>query len=189
MFFIVNMLRVFARTRALQIVLWIVAGIGLLVVGVVLLVYGFEGLALPYTSTAGLFVPGMFAAGVLSASLKKAYGAYYGIYVVVMSIVYVVSKMFGAGLALASLLAVHVPSGLIIIFVPVIFALRGLHVLALTSIGGLLISIAGAALASLAAGSPLIPAELVLLIATPIIFLSALLITIGLMRCRKWMGE
>ncbi len=58
----------------------------------------------------------------------------------------------------------------------------------LTSIGGVLISIAGVALAALTLGSPILPADTVLLVIVPSVFTSTLLMTLGLMLTRPWLG-
>ncbi|MEM4288283.1 MAG: hypothetical protein QXV97_05700 [Candidatus Caldarchaeum sp.] len=187
--FIAYVLRAYVKTRSIQLILWAAAAAALLAVGSTLLLYGFEGLALPYTSIVGMFTPGLLAAGLISALIKKNFGVYYAVYTIMIAGIYAATRAVGWGFAIALLLAIHVPSGLLLIFLPAIAAFRGIKPLALTSIGGLLISVAGVALATMAVGRPLLPVELVLQIATPIIFLSTLLITLGLIMGKTWIRE
>jgi|GEM_PF-4816811 hypothetical protein len=177
--------RAFMRTRSLQYVLWMGAIVALLVVASTLLLFDFAGLQLPYTTAVGMFIPGLFAAGILSAGFRSRHGAYYALYVTVVTIAYLILKWAG-GPYLLTLLAVHVPSSLIIITIPSYAAGRGSKFLFLTSVGGALISVAGVALAALAAGFPIFPPTVVLSIAAPIIFSSAFLMTLGLMLTKGW---
>ena len=166
--------------------LWILSILSLFIVGGALLLYGFDGLTLFSTPIAGMLVPGLFAAGVLAAAYKGKYGAYYAVYTVLATAAYAVLVWVG-GDSLPALLAVHVPSGLLIVFVPAIFAVRGRAALWLTSVGGVLISVAGVSLAAISLGSPILPADTVLLLAVPIIFLSTLFMTLGLMLTKQWL--
>jgi hypothetical protein len=173
--------------RSVQAVFWILAVLALFVVGASLLLYDFTGLQLLSTALAGMFVAGLFAAGVLAAGYKSVYGTYYAAYVTLMAAVYGVLKVVG-GPFLLSLLAVHIPSGLIIVIGPAIAAIKGRPALWLMSLGGFLISVAGVALTTLSIGTPILPVDIVLLISVPIIFLSALLMTLGPMLTKQWLN-
>ncbi len=50
----------------------------------------------------------------------------------------------------------------------------------LFTLGGLVIGIGGLALASITAGAPLLPLELVILLLHPLLFISVILISIGI---------
>jgi hypothetical protein len=185
--FIVYVGRAFAKKRSVQDILWILSIVALCVVGVALLLYDFAGLQLLSTAVAGMFVAGFFAAGVLAAGYGGRFGTYYVVYVTLMVALYGILKWVG-GPFLPPLLAVHVLSGLIIVFLPAIAAIRGRPALWLTSLGGFLISVAGVALTALSMGNPILPADIVLLIAVPIVFLSTLFMTLGPMLTRQWLA-
>lgn len=175
------------KKGGIQNVFWVLATLALLLVTSTLLLYDFAGLQFFYVPVAGMFVAGLFAAGMLAASYRGRFGVFYAAYVLLLVVAYLLLKELG-GLYLPALLAVHVPSGLIVVLAPAFAAIRGLRVLWLTSIGGVLISVAGMALAALAVGAPLLPASLVLFLVAPIILSSTFLMTLGLMLTRKWLG-
>jgi hypothetical protein len=180
-------LRAYAKKGAVQTLLWALAMLALLVVGATILLYDFAGLQLPHTSPTGMFVPGLLAAGVLAAAYRPRWGIYYGVYVLLMTLVFIAVRATG-GPYTPALLTVHVPSGLIIIIVPAWMAVRGLRSLALSSVGGVLIAIGGMALAALSGGRPILPLEVVLVVLTPIVFFSTFLITLGFLLTGRWMG-
>jgi hypothetical protein len=186
-FFIVYVGRAFVRKRSVQDILWILSIVALFIVGAALLLYDFAGLQLFSTAVAGMFVAGFFAAGVLAAEYRGRFGTYYAVYVILMVVVYGVLKWVG-GPFLPPLLAVHVLSGLIIVVLPAIAAIHGRRALWLVSLGGVLISVAGVALTALSMGSPILSANIVLLIAVPIIFLSTLFMTLGPMLTKQWLN-
>lgn len=171
----------------IQNAIWATAAFALLLILSTLLLNGFAGLELHYVPVAGMFVAGLFASGMLSASYGRRLGVIYAVYVLLLVISYLLLKAMGS-FYLPALLAVHVPSGLIVVLVPALAAIRGLRALWLTSIGGALISIAGMSLAALAFGRPMIPADLLLSLVAPIVLLSTILMTSGLMLTKKWIG-
>ena len=58
----------------------------------------------------------------------------------------------------------------------------------MTSLGGILISVAGVALAALDMNWTFLPQDLVLTIAAPIIFLSTAFMSLGIMLAKSWLA-
>lgn len=170
--------------------LWAIAAIVFFLAGLLLALGGLAVLGAPYVPVVAAFIPALFADGALFVAFKKkTYGTYYLAYVVIMIIVLAVTKAMNlAAIATPVLIAIHAPSGLIIFLLPLIMAFtkRASVSSSLVGLGGLLIGIGGVALATLGTSAPLLPAALVLGIIAPLLFLVALLFTLGILATPGW---
>jgi hypothetical protein len=175
------------RKATVQSYLWVFGALAIMAISLVLLFNGLAGLDLRYTPVLGMLFAGLFAAGVMSASTRRDYGEVYAFLVLLAVLVYVDQKEVG-GFYLWPLIAVHAVSGLAIIVAPAVAAARGTKSLWLTSIGGVLISVVGVALAATDLGWAFLPADLLATLASPLIFLSTALMTTGIMLARGWLG-
>ncbi|MEB3860438.1 MAG: hypothetical protein LRS43_04435 [Desulfurococcales archaeon] len=169
--------------------LWVIAGLGFLFVSAGLAISGLEALENPLTPFIGALYPGFLASGIIAAN--TGYWRPYVAFVIAMLALMSIGKASGVeALMGASEGILHSVSGLVIIFMPLYYVYKKISpsISVLVSVGGLLISIGGVALASIAAGSPLLPPDLVISILHPVLFLSALTISLGLYTSRALKG-
>jgi hypothetical protein len=169
--------------------LWVVAGIGFLFVSAGLALWGLDALENPLTPFVGALYPGFMAAGIVAANTR--YWRHFVAFVLAMLGLMLAGKAGGSeALMGASEGILHSASGLTIIAVPLYYVYKRLSPPAgvLVSIGGLLISVGGVALASIAAGSPILPPDLVISILHPVLFSSAIIMALGLYASRALRG-
>lgn len=180
----------YRRRKHIHGLLWAIAALVFFVAAALLALGGLGVLDEPYVPVAAAFIPAFFADGVLFAAFKKrTYGTYYLAYVVAMIVVLALSKALNlAAIASFVLIAIHAPSGLIIFLLPLImvFTKRASMSGSLVGIGGLLIGIGGMALATLETRIPLLSAAFLLEIIAPLLFLVALLFTVGILATPGW---
>ncbi|AGK61890.1 hypothetical protein Asulf_01924 [Archaeoglobus sulfaticallidus PM70-1] len=167
----------YSRTKQISALLWTIAAASFLVISIALAVMGLNALQLAVTPYLGSIYPGLLAAGII-ASKSKAWRYYFAFVIVALVLMAAGSE----GLVKISRVLLHSVSGLIIVFLPLVFAVKRLAPASsiFVSIGGLLISIGGLALATLMAGKPLLPFETVVFILHPLLFLSAFVMAAGL---------
>jgi hypothetical protein len=100
---------------------------------------------------------------------------YYLAFIVLMLLLFGVtsSSIFQIGL--------HSVSGLVIVLLPIAYiAKKQANVTALLfTLGGVTISVGGMALATISAGKPILPIELVIQLLHPLLFISAFLLALG----------
>jgi hypothetical protein len=120
------------------------------------------------------------ALGVIAIKYKE--WRYYLAFIFLMLILIAIGNIQASMLKTMSQVSLHTISGLIIIVLPVIYTIKkyvpaGFLILAL---GGITIGIGGMALASIAAGKPILPLELVIRLLHPILYTSAFLLALGI---------
>ena len=170
-----------ARRSPIPGILWVVSALGFLFVSLGLAVWGLGALEIAATPVIGALYPGFLATGILAWRFRV--WRYYLAFTLAMLALMAAGIAIGyRPLAGASQGVLHSLSGLIIVLAPIYYAVRGLApgYSILVSLGGLLISVGGLALAAIAVGSPILPLELVVFILHPILFLSALIMASGL---------
>jgi len=134
--------------------------IGLLVLGVLSLVLaatGYEALGLAVAPVLGALPPLLMSLGVVYVALPR-YWKWYLIFVIVGIVAIAAVRQ--------AVMVFHPVAGLILLALPVYAVIKKVAppYFSLVSIGALLIGVGGVALATIAAGRPLLPLELVLAI-------------------------
>jgi len=167
--------------KELKYVFWLISGISFLVIGLALAIMGLnDALAFPGTIYLGSIYPSFLAIGILFDKEEK-WGRYYLIFTLIMLVLIGAGQATGTVLKTIAQVTLHATSGLIIVFLPLLYYFKGeLHEDYLFfSIGGIVIGIGGLALATLIAGKPLLPFDLVVMLLHPLLFISAFLIALS----------
>lgn len=167
--------------RSLEYISWLISSIAFFVLSLALVVIGLKALELPYTVYLGSIYPSFLALGLLIHGKSK--WRYYLYFIIIMFLLIVIGQVTMRALKIVSQVTLHSVSGLIIVFLPLIyFVLKKWPVkYLLFSLGGITIGIGGLALASISAGAPILPPELVVALLHPLLFTSVILISIGIL--------
>ncbi len=175
------------KSRSISKLLWSISFLILGLSTALISAYGLSVLSIPLVAPLDTLIPGLLAAG-LVMSRRKMLGVYFLLYVfLVFSALFALAAEFGA-LAAPYVMLVHFPSGLIIFLLPIYLVIKrrvafeGL----LVGAGGLLIGIAGIALATLSTNFQILPASLVLEIIAPVFLAMTILFTLGLLATPTW---
>ncbi len=171
----------YIRKRHVAPIMWLISGISFLIIAVALALMRLDALQLPVTPYLGSLYPGLLAVGIIGA--KTRYWKHYLVLVVVLlALIAIGTAASMATIATASRVALHSISGLVIVVLPLVFVAKKASPPSsiLVSLGGLLISVGGLALATLMAGRPLLPFETVIYLLHPLLFLSVLIMALGL---------
>ncbi len=176
------------RAVSAKVILWMLATIAIVALALMPFISDFVEAQSRYTPMIGMLIPGLFAAGILATFYKRNGAALYTIYVLALLAAYIDLKDTG-GPYLVALLAAHVPSSIVILAGSVLAATRASKGLWLTFLGASLISAYGITLAMADVGVALISSNLAQSITIPILFLSTVLLTSGLMASGKWMAS
>ena len=147
--------------------LWLVGSSAFLLVSLALVVMGIDALGLEVTPLLGSVYPAFIAAAVASA---RGYGLHYSGFAVAMLALIALGITTGVdALKGASHGVLHSASGLVIVLAPIYYYLKGLagRAALLVSLGGVVISIGGLALAAIAMGREILPLDLVIFILHP----------------------
>lgn len=180
----------FMRRRGYHRLTWAAASLALFLITFLLALEGLAALAEPYTPVVGALAPGLLAAGLLQATFRdRGWGASYTGFIIFFDIAMassIVAQM--RGLTTPLLLAIHIPSGVIIFLLPLITAAirRTTATSSLIGLGGLLMGAAGIALAMLQAGVPLLPAPLLLDVIAPLFLAVIALFAAGILLTPEW---
>jgi len=160
---------------------WLISAIAFLILSVALVTLGLDALSLPVTPYLGSIYPSFLALGIIMIRYKKGWLYYLG-FILLMLILMAIGSAAYPAIKTTSQIVLHSISGLIIVFLPLYYVVRKKtpSPFIITSLGGITIGIGGLALASIIAGKPLLPIDLVVQILHPILALSALLIAIGI---------
>jgi len=162
----------YRKKRGLAYLFWLVSGLAFLLISTALLISGLAALELPITPYLGSVYPAFMALGLIAMRYSWKY---YLAFIVLMLLLFGVtsSSIFQIGL--------HSVSGLVIVLLPIAYiAKKQANVTALLfTLGGVTISVGGMALATISAGKPILPIELVIQLLHPLLFISAFLLALG----------
>jgi len=167
--------------KSLEYIIWSISGLTFLIIAIALVAMSLDALSLPYTVYLGSIYPSFLALGLLYK--KEGYWKYYLYFIILMIILIAAGQVALPQLKVGAQVALHAISGLIIVFLPIIEVLvrKEWHAYYLLfSLGGIVIGIGGLALASIVAGAPILPFELVVMLLHPLLFISAFLIALGI---------
>lgn len=167
--------------------LWVVSFAILCAVAAGVSLYGLGFLSQPLVNPVSSLISGLFAAGLLWAWRRRV-GFYYLPYTVVAFLVLLAATLITSVPPVLFAVFIHAPSGLIIFLLPLYlaFARKTKWSGAMVGIGGLLIGIGGVALATLTAGVPILPADLVLNLLAPIFFVMTICFALGILATPSW---
>ena len=187
----------YLKDKGLHHLFWAVSFLVLFVSGVLIILNDFAILSEPLVPVVAALIPAGLAIGVLYALYDgKPWGLYYAIYALVMIVVLAVVRMDPNSdlfnLSSMVLMAQHIPSGLIITFLPLYaaFVSKDLETSgALFGIGGLLMSVGGVLLALVAIESPVLTAEQIFDILPLLLVIVGLFLFFGIILPEKWKIE
>ena len=187
----------YLKDKGLHHLFWAVSFLVLFVSGVLIILNDFAVLSEPLVPVVAALIPAGLAIGVLYALYDgKPWGLYYAIYALVMIVLLAVIRLeLVAGMDDFSsyiLMAQHIPSGLIITFLPLYaaFVSKDLETTgALFGIGGLLMSVGGVLLALVAIDSPVLTAAEIFNILPLLLVIVGLFLFFGIILPDKWKIE
>jgi hypothetical protein len=162
----------YRRKSELPYVFWIISGLAFLVISAALIAMGLDALKLSVTPYLGSIYPAFMALGLIALRYRWRY---YLAFIVLMLLLFALtsSNVFRIGL--------HSVSGIVVVLLPLLYLARkqaGPNILPFT-FGGITISVGGVALASITAGRPILPLDLVIQLLHPLLFISAFLLALG----------
>lgn len=147
----------------------------------------FEILMSPLVAMLAVFIPGGIAAALLYLIYGEKIGIIYAGYIGIMAVVILITKLIGTPLASTMVMLSHIPSGLIIVVVPILAYLKDKEWTAfLVSLGGLLISVAGVFLAFLVTGNPILTAVQIFGLLPWLLLVASACFAFGFLYTSKW---
>ncbi len=184
----------YLKDKGLHHLFWAVSFLVLFVSGVLIILNGFDVLKEPLVPVVAALIPACLAIGLLYALYDgKPWGTYYAIFALVMIVLLAVVRLdLVAGLSEMSsmvLMGLHIPSGLIISFLPLYAAFISKNVEtsgALFGIGGLLMSVGGVLLAFVAIGSEILSEAQIFEILPVLLVIVGLFLFFGIVIPEKW---
>ena len=193
--FSVFMVLDFLKNKKMYHLLWAIAFFILFAAGVILVIGGqFELLLTWPVSVLGAYIPGGIAAGLFYSSVfdeekSKKYGMMYVIFVLVGSVLILLTKTITAweDLAKFAVMLVHIPSGLAMVILPFLVYKKGENgwTPLLVSIGGAIISLAGILLALVVSGVGDL-GGFVFTVLSPILLVVAVCFAFGFLLTKQW---
>ena len=193
--FSVFMVLDFLKNKKMYHLLWAIAFFILFAAGVILVIGGqFELLLTWPVSVLGAYIPGGIAAGLFYSSVfdeekSKKYGMMYVIFVLVGSVLILLTKTITAweDLAKFAVMLVHIPSGLAMVILPFLVYKKGENgwTPLLVSIGGAVISLAGILLALVVSGVGDL-GGFVFTVLSPILLVVAVCFALGFLLTKQW---
>jgi hypothetical protein len=162
----------YKRNGSLPYIFWLISGLAFLAISAALIAFGLDALQLSVTPYLGSVYPAFMALGLIA--LRYSW-RYYLAFIVLMLLLFAFtsSSLFRIGL--------HSISGLVVVLLPIVYLAKKevKGSILLFTLGGITISIGGMALASISAGKPILPIDLVIQLLHPLLFLSAFLLALG----------
>ncbi|TFH26610.1 MAG: hypothetical protein E4G98_06895 [Promethearchaeota archaeon] len=151
----------------------------------------FNSLRSPIVSMLAAFVPGGLATALIYDSVfgekAKDFAMNYFGYVFLMAIIIVITKAGGCPMTSVMVMMVHIPSGLLIVILPILVSKKdGEKAPLLVSLGGVIISVAGGLLAFLVTGV-LPEIEVLIFMLLPwVLLLGAACLALGFLYSSRW---
>jgi len=165
-------------------IFYIISFAVLLVAGLLLIFYDFEVLARNCVVIVAYLIPLCLSLGLVYEFHRKAGGGYLIFGIIGLILIAVTRFTDAGGWATFVLAFFHSVAGLLIFFIP-IFAVKSKKVIGSfiwVTIGGALIGIGGISLAFLKAGSPILSAELIFTILSPLLLIMSLAFAMGFVK-------
>ena len=181
----------FLKNKKIHHLLWALSFIVLFVAGIVLVLTNDYSLLLsPIVAALAALLPGGIAAGLIFVVFEeksKLYGYIYLVFILVMVVLIGITKTVGSPGASATVMVAHIPSGLLIILLPIYTTYKSKDTdwkALLISIGGIVVSIAGLLLALFSIGA--VDIVLILTLLPYVLLLTALFLALGMLLPEKW---
>jgi hypothetical protein len=177
----------YSKTKHIYDIYYMISFAVLLISGVLLIFLGWDILSSPYVLTVTSLMPLGISLGLVMQFLPK-YGKLYTWFAAIGLVLIAATSIGGMSIKSAIVPIFHGVAGLIIVVLPIYLAFFKKNEpggFSLVSLGGLLISIGGMALAFLNAGKPLfgfMTGEVILAILAPLLLLMALCFTWGFVK-------
>ncbi len=173
---------------------WAISMLVLFLAGVLFILTDYAILADPLIPIVATFIPMGLAIGLLFAVMPdKPFGLYYTLYALIMIGIQAIGRYVPGmeAIALPTLLAVHIPSGLIIVFIPLLTAIRKdtEFTSIFFSLGGIAISLAGMLLAFVKINSPILTLDVILALLPILLLIVGVLFFLGIFMPSKWKAE
>jgi len=170
----------YMKKQSLEYAFWFLSGLSFLIISIGLALLGLDALALPFTIYLGSIYPSFLALGLLFK--RELHWKYYLIFIISMLFLILIGQLLISPLRTIAQVTLHTISGLIIVFLPIFVYLKYEEKITqlVFSIGGIVIGIGGMALASIVAGRPILPLEVVVALLHPLLFISAFLIALAI---------
>lgn len=171
--------------------LWGTSFLVLFVSGVLIILFNFEILDNEAVAVVAALIPACFAIGLLYAMCeKKNRGRYYSLYALVMIVLIAVFKYTDSlsDNAAYVIMAIHVPSGLIMVLWPAMGVQKGVveNSAYFFSLGGLFMSLGGVLLAFVAVDSPILEKEDIWIVLPYLLAVVGVLLVLGIMLPSQW---
>lgn len=185
-----GLIREWRVTEKLHHILWATSFLVLFVSGVLIILFDWSVLAAPPVPVVAALIPACFAIGMYHAAWgDKPYFQWYSIYAAVTILFVAVVRFTGMeSLNAISVMSIHVPSGLSMILIPFVTAMKGdtEKTSIFFSAGGLFISLGGVLLAFLAAGSPVLTEAQIHMVLPWLLIVVGVLLVLGIVMPTKW---
>jgi hypothetical protein len=184
----------YLKDKGLHHLFWAVSFLVLFVSGVLIILNDFIILEEPLVPVVAALIPACLAIGLLYALYdSKPWGLYYAMFALVMILLLAIVRLDLVagldGLSSGVLMGLHIPSGLIISFLPLYAAFVSKSVGtsgALFGIGGLLMSVGGVLLAFVAIGSEILSKAQIFEILPLLLVIVVLFLFFGIILPEKW---
>jgi hypothetical protein len=187
----VFMLLDYLKNKKIHHLLWALAFIVLFVAGIILIFSNDYSLLLsPLVAALAVLIPGGIAAGLIFVVFEektKMYGYIYLLFVLVMVVLIGITKAVESPGASATVMVAHIPSGLVIILLPIYTTYKTKETdwkALLLSIGGIIVSIAGMLLALFVLDA--VDIVLILTLLPIVLLLTAVFLAFGMLLPEKW---
>jgi hypothetical protein len=169
--------------------LWGMAMIVLFVSGVLIILYDWAILDERLVPVVAALIPIGFAAGLLYAAYEEVkWARYFLMYQAVLLVIFLIFAIVGDDPPTAFVLLTHIPSGMLIVYVPFVTGLNGVTEKSswLFSLGGALISVGGMLMGMLETDDPPLNADEIHDILPGLLLIVGALITFGIILPSKW---
>ena len=186
----------YLKNKKVYHVAWAISFLVLFVSGVLIILNDFTILEEPLVPVVAAFIPACLAIGLFFAVWDdKPYGLYYTIFTIVMVVVLAVVRLEllegFADFSTPVLMALHIPSGLSIVCIPLYTAFTKETEMTsiFYSIGGLLISFGGILLAFLKLENPILTQEEIFAVLPLLLVIVGVFFVLGILLPTKWKTE
>ena len=184
----------YVKHKNLYHLLWSISFLVLFVAGALIILIDFTILNEPLIRIVAVLIPACLAIGLIYAVWQeKNYWWYYGIYILVFLVILVLVEYVPGfeNFRSYSIMALHVPSGLILVLVPAYTAYTNQteYTSLFYSAGGLAISIGGILLAFLKLGSPILDQNQIFAVLPTLLLIVGVLFVLGIILPEKWKVE
>ncbi len=182
----------YLKNKKIYHLLWAISFIVLFLAGLLIVLVDWTILFEPIIPVITTLIPAFLAVGLLYALYaEKPFGLYFLLYSVILIAIQFLARYGIAGLsgyASITLMAVHIPSGLIIVLIPLLAAAKKETEMAsiFFSLGGISISMGGVLLAFAATSSPIMTLDQIVAVLPILLLIVGLFFFLGVFMPTRW---